>query len=52
MANLKKLHIAITSILDDSIEETDIKEETQKTLEQPYKQEYPLPSLGTSMLIY
>ena len=30
VANLKKLHIAITSILVDSVEKTDLDEETQK----------------------
>jgi hypothetical protein len=34
VANLKKLHKAITSILDDSVEERDLDEETQKTLEE------------------
>ena len=34
MANLKKLHKAITSILDDSVEERDLDEETQKALEE------------------
>ena len=34
VANLKKLHKATTSILDDSVEERDLDEETQKTLEE------------------